>query len=151
MREQADVLADAIVAAIPGWVVECVAAIAGAWETAGGELPEEMVSRATAAGRDAQIGVGRELAVLFAADVDDQRTTPLAIVRDATRYATAVLRDAGVPPIERSAFDEERFPDDPYGLTPASLADLDESLGSLGLAWGAAKAFEHKQRHRGAG
>lgn len=147
MRSHALALAGAIVAAVPPWVVECVGTIAGAWQTAGGELPDDLAERARAAGEQARREVEAALTALFEKDIDVQDTTPLGIVRGAVHHPTAVLRDAGVPPVERAAFDEERFPDDLYGLTPATLADLDEALGPLGLAWGAAKAFEHKRRH----
>jgi hypothetical protein len=59
-----------------------------------------------------------------------------------------VLHDAGVPAVERDDFARSRFPDDDYDLTPATWADVDPSIAALGIAWGAAKAFIHKQRHR---
>ncbi len=37
-------------------------------------------------------------------DIDEQRTTPLALIRGAVRYPTEVLRAAGVPPVERDRF-----------------------------------------------
>ena len=40
------------------------------------------------------------------------------------------------------------FPDDDYDLSPATFADVDPRLTEPGLAWGAAKAFTHLQRHR---
>jgi hypothetical protein len=49
--------------------------------------------------------------------------------------------------VDRDSVSEEMFPDDPYGLTPASLADIDPALQELGLRWGAAKAWTHKRRH----
>jgi hypothetical protein len=85
---------------------------------------------------------------LLEADIDDQGTTPLAIVRAAAvPYPTEVLREAGVPPVQRDEMAERLFPDDLYDLTPASFADLGSELKDVGLAWGAAKAFEHKRRH----
>ena len=87
---------------------------------------------------------------LLAADIDEQTTTPLAIVRDlAVPLLTSALRAAGAVPADartRDEFARTRFPDDVYGLTPSSWADIDESLVSPGIAWGAAKAFVHKQR-----
>jgi hypothetical protein len=49
--------------------------------------------------------------------------------------------------VARDAFEQERFPDDVYGLMPASFADFGPEVGEAGLAWGAAKAWEHKRRH----
>ena len=85
---------------------------------------------------------------MLAADVDEQATTPLAILRTAVRYPTEVLVAAGVPPVERDSFSQRAFPDDIYDLTPATFADVDPALAEAGIAWGAAKAFEHKRRHR---
>jgi hypothetical protein len=81
--------------------------------------------------------------------VDAQSTTPLEIVRAAVRYPTEVLQGAGVPGVVRDDFDEARFPNDLYGLTPASLTALDPSLTDTARAWGAAKAMAHKARHGG--
>ena len=87
------------------------------------------------------------LRALLEADVDEQCTTPLAIVRAAVRYPTAMLRTAGVPPVERDDFKVHAFPGDDYDLAPASLADVDPALVDLGIAWGAWKAMAHRARH----
>jgi hypothetical protein len=145
MSEYASALADQIDAALGPWVVRCVTTRAEAWR---GSVDPVIAAAATAAGRQAQAETGSAVRALLAADIDDQRTTPLALVRAAVRYPTEVLRHAGVPPVVRDPFDERAFPDDIYGLSPASFADIDPSLADPGLAWGAAKAFEHKRRHR---
>ena len=85
---------------------------------------------------------------LLAADIDDQHTTPLSLLRGAVRYPTAVLSAAGVPPVRRDEQQERLFPDDLYDLAPATFADVDPALAEVGMAWGAAKAFEHLQRHK---
>ncbi len=103
---------------------------------------------AAAAGRAAVDEVVPALEALFALGVDEQRASPLGIVRQAVRFPTAVLADAGVAPVERSAYQVQHFPDDLYGLTPMTFADLDPALGELGLVWGAAKARAHLARHR---
>jgi len=92
--------------------------------------------------------VGTRLRVLLETDVDDQRTTPLAVVRAAVTYPTGVLAAAGVPPSDRDPLDRAMFPDDAYGLTPGSFADIDPELTSLAVTWGAAKAWVHRRRHR---
>ncbi|HEY3809796.1 MAG TPA: hypothetical protein VGL49_00065, partial [Acidimicrobiales bacterium] len=81
-------------------------------------------------------------------DIDAQRTTPLALLRHAVRVPTEVLRDAGMAPVARDRFAREAFPDDDFDLSPASWADIDPALTELGITWGAAKAFEHRRRHR---
>ena len=141
-------LADGVEAALPGWVHRSVHRRLTAWS---GAADAEVLEQAAAAGRRAALEVGAELRRLLAADVDDQWTNPLSILRGAVRYPTAVLRDAGVPPIVRSEFDERHFPDDDYGLVPLAFADIDPGLHDLGLAWGAAKAMAHLRRHRARG
>jgi hypothetical protein len=112
-----------------------------------GTMPPSVAAAAAAAGQRARDEVMPRLRTLLAADIDDQRTTPLAIVRDAVRYPTEVLAAAGVAPVQRDDFAVRAFPDDAYNLAPATFADLDPNLAEAGIAWGAAKAFEHKRRH----
>jgi hypothetical protein len=144
--EYADALADAIEATLPAWVVGCVQRVMRAWT--GVPPPDEVVRAAEEAGRRAQAEIGRAVRALLEADIDDQRTTPLALLRTAVRYPTDVLRAVGVPAVARDRFVEEAFPHDIYGLSPASFAEMDPGLADVGISWGAAKAFEHKRRHR---
>jgi hypothetical protein len=111
--------------------------------------PAELAELARAAGLRAADSLAGPLRALVAADVDDQWTTPLALVRPVVAFATDVLEQAGVPPVVRDEFEERRFPEDLYGLTPASLAVLGEEVGDLAIAWGAAKAAAHLRRHQG--
>ena len=138
-------LADAVEDSLARWVVAAVESVYRAW--ANGPLPPDVAAAATNAGALARAAVGQRVRNLLEADIDQQRTTPLSLLRTAVAYPTAVLRDAGVPGVRRDGVAEEMFPDDPYGLTPASFADVDPSLQELGLRWGAAKAWTHKQRH----
>lgn len=93
-----------------------------------------------------------EVEALLALDIDEQRTTPLAVVRDvAVPLLTAALASARRPLVDaasRDPFLAERFPDDVYGIAPAGWADIDESLVGPGIAWGATKAHLHRVRHR---
>lgn len=126
--EHATALADAIETALPRWM----------GRVAPGIDPAPIVAE-----------VMPRVRSLLAADIDEQTTTPIAVVRDvAVPMLTSALRAAGTPAseVERDEFARTRFPDDVYGLTPSSWADIDESLVSPGIAWGAAKAFVHKQR-----
>lgn len=139
-------LADAVDATLAGWVERAVVARWHAWR--GAPAPAEVVARAQAAGERARADLIPELRALLAADVDAQRANPLAIVRRAVPYATAVLRDAGVPPIERDAHAQHLFPDDDYDITPATFGDLAPSVHEPGLVWGAAKAHVLLARRR---
>jgi hypothetical protein len=138
--DPAGALAEAVVAALPGWVERCVRS----------RWPDADAASVQGAQEAAVREVGGAVRALLAADVDEQWTTPLALLRDAVRYPTAVLHAAGVPPVARDPFAVDRFPDDAYDLTPASFADVDPSLADVGLVWGASKALAHKQRHNGA-
>jgi hypothetical protein len=137
MDGPAQALGDAVESALPAWVEAAVATRLG---RAGGPDAEVAAQRARAE-------ICPRLRALLAQDVDDQRTNPLAILREAVRYPTEVLRAAGAPPVERDDFARERFPDDDYDLTPATFADFGPGVFEAGIAWGAAKAWTHKQRH----
>lgn len=141
----ANALADGIVAALPRWVERSVDRIYRAWA---GPPPPAVVEAAQRAGRVAAEDVGARVRDLLAADVDAQRSTPLTLVREAVVYPTTVLADARVAPVVRDDSDQAMFPEDTYGLTPANFADLDPALADVGLRWGAAKAWVHRERHR---
>src|SRR5262245_28357735 len=104
----AEVLATTVEAALPGWVVAAVARVAGA-RAGGGPVDPAVLAAAEAAGRQAAVEIGGEVRTLLAQDVDEQRSNPLAVLRRAVAYPTAVLREAGVPPVARSDFDERAF------------------------------------------
>lgn len=78
---------------------------------------------------------------LLTTDVDQQRTNPLSLFRDAIAAPTALLRSTGVAPPPADQFVAERFPDDVYGLGPAAWSDIDQLLHEPGLIWGAWKAM----------
>jgi hypothetical protein len=142
----AAVLADAVEAALPGWVERTVLARWSAWQ--GASPPAGVIEAARAAGRQAGGDLLPRLRELLATDVDAQRSNPLAVIRSGVAYATTVLRDAGVPPVRRDADAERLFPDDVYDLTPAAFADLDPSVHEPGITWGAAKAHVILRRRR---
>lgn len=146
LEEQARALADGLDTYLPRWTERSVERLLLAHS---GSADPNIMAAARRAGERARDDVGHRVRAVLAADIDDQRTNPLSILRQAVRYPTDVLRQAGVPPVQRDRFAEERFPDDDYDLTPASFADIDPSLLDVGLAWGAAKAWLHKQRHGG--
>src|SRR5437868_3044900 len=145
MEAHAAALADAIELALPAWVERSVERVMKEWH---GELDDDVRLEAAAAGRQAADEVGPQVRALLDTDIDAQRTTPLSLVRGAVRYPTVVLQAAGVPPVVRDEQQERLFPEDVYDLAPASFADVDPALADVGMAWGAAKAFEHLQRHK---
>jgi hypothetical protein len=141
LEEHALALADAIDDVLPAWVERCVRSRLTT-------VPREVAIAAREAGDRARQEVGAAVRELLLRDIDDQRGNPLALLRAAVRYPTDVLLAAGAPTVERDKFSRERFPDDDYDLTPANWSDVHPSLQDPGITWGAAKAFEHKQRHK---
>ena len=144
-RQYSEELADAIDAVIVDWVHRCVE---GTCARAGRRHDPALESATVAAAASCRADVAAQLRDLIALDVDEQRVTPLQVLRSAVRYPGTVLADAGVAPVDRDSFEREAFPEDPYGLTPVGFADVDPSLAEPGLVWGAAKAHVHLQRHR---
>ena len=116
-----------------------------------GDVPSDVLAAAQHAGRRARADVGAELREFLALDVDRQATNPLAILRAAVRYPTAVLRAAGVPPVHRDDFKEQAFPDDVYDLGPATWKDVDPALQEPGIVWSAWKAKTVLDRRRAEG
>lgn len=138
-------LADGIDRAIPGWIERAGRQVlADQGIAVDGALADALAGAARAARDD---GAPR-VRDLLAADVDEQRGNPLAILRSLVRYPTAVLRSAGAHPVARDEFSQRSFPDDVYDLSPASFADVDPALHEPGLVWGAAKAHVHLARRR---
>jgi hypothetical protein len=141
-----------VIEAVPGWIERAVTGRFADWMRSGGDSDpdskRDITRLAQVAGRQAAAEVSGPLRAMLCSDIDDQRTTPLALVRPLVAHATEVLRRAGVPPVVRDEFQIRRFPDDVYGLTPASLAVVDERVGDLAITWGAAKAMAHRRRHR---
>lgn len=140
MDDVSRALLHGIEAQVPAWVERSVRHVMLAWC---GRVPPEVEAAAAAAGRRAGQETVSRARALLGADFASQSGTPLGLVRQAVRYPTQVLRDAGVAPVERDRYVLAAFPDDDYGITPASWADVHPSLAELGLAWGAAKAVTH--------
>ncbi len=138
-------LLDAVTIGIPLWLTRCV--VSTSTRLTGG-CPQALRDSAVGmAHRHAAVVVG-EIERLLAADVDQQRTNPLSIVRNAVRYPTALLIEAGLAPVSRDPFAVRAFPDDIFNLSPATWADIDESLQEPGLIWGAWKAKTVLDRRR---
>ncbi len=144
-RKYSQELADAIDGQIEGWVTRSVRSRCSA---AGVELTDELEVALSRAARTCRVDVGARMKDLLTSDIDEQRTTPLAIIRSSIHYAADILASAGAGPVERDEFERRSFPDDIYALSPASMSDVDESLAEPAIVWGAAKAHIHRSRHR---
>jgi hypothetical protein len=141
LQEASDAILVGVERELPGWVERSVRRILDAWGRAPADARARAERDAVDAGRTATDRIVAELRSLFALDVEEQRSTPLEIVRRAYREPTAVLAAAGIAPVERDDFAERAWPDDTYGLVVHGLGDLgDEDLAPLQMAWGLAKA-----------
>lgn len=140
LAEKADRLAEAIDAALGPWLSGSIRRVAAAQRLG---VDDALV---LAAADEARAEVMPRLRALLAADIDEQTTTPLALLREAVGPATAVLREHGAVPVERDPFAVRTFPEDVYGLAPATFEDVAPELKDPGLEWGAAKAFVHLRR-----
>jgi hypothetical protein len=128
-------LADTIDAALAPWV-----------EAAVGRRASGLDGAAATAGERCRLELGPKIRSLLDTDIDEQRSTPLALLRHASRYATSVLSDAHVAPAPRDEFARRVEPDDVFDLSPATWADFGDAVGQAGLVWGAAKAHVHLRR-----
>lgn len=146
LARHAAALADAVEATLAAWVERVVEERWTRWRQ--DPLPPEIRRRAQRAAQAALDEVQPALRALLSADVDAQRTNPLAVIRAATAHPTRVLAAAGVPPVVRDAHAERLFPADVYDLSPGSFADVDPSVHEPGLVWGAAKAHVVLRRRR---
>lgn len=141
LAEASVAIREGVARELPGWVSREVTRVLDAWGRADADARERARVASGPAGEAAAARVGALLEVLFGADPSEQRSTPLEVVRTATREPTAVLEAAGVPPVVRDDFDERAWPEDTYGLVPRTLGDLgDPDLAPLLLVWGTAKA-----------
>ncbi len=141
--EISDALATAIDAALERWVRRVVRERCDAAGVPIDGAADAAISDAAARCRSE---VSPRVRTLLETDLDDQRSTPLALLRQAVVVPTEVLRALGVPPVTRDEFAVRSFPGDLYALSPASFGDVDESLHEPGLVWGAAKAHVHLAR-----
>jgi hypothetical protein len=141
MAEGAARLVDGVERFGAAWVVAAVTGIVDAWGKLDPAARTNTLAAAQGAGSAAAARVADELRSFFATDVSEQRTTPLEIIKSLRTEATAVLRDAGIPEVERDEFEARAFPDDMYGIVLKSPVELgDEELGGALLAWGMGKA-----------
>ncbi len=132
---------------IPLWIDRSVRLRAG-YDVARSPDVAAATEAAIAAAQAAEVN---ELRELLETDIDAQQRSPMAILRAAVRHPTGVLELAEVPHPRRDSFAEAEFPDDHFGLTPATWSDVHPDLHEPGLAWGAAKAFVHLARRKAEG
>ena len=139
----ADLIA-AVSTVVEGWLANCAI---DTYAVQVGVVPAAF----EAAARDGAAWTLDRLHAALEVDVDAQRVNPLQVLREAVRFPTKVLLDAGAPPRRRDEYDEKINPEDIYAIGPAHWNDIDESLTEPGIVWGAAKASTVLQRRRAEG
>lgn len=130
---------------VPGWLRR-ISIEAG---RRGGVDAAQLESRIDAVVERASGDLLERLADLLGTDVDEQRTTPLTLLRSSVREPTQLLHELGAVPPSPSA--DDRFPADVFRLGPATWSDVDPSLHEPGIAWGAWKAMTVLARRRDEG
>ena len=101
---------------------------------------------------DSEVGpVVSRVRDLLLTDIDEQRSSPLATIRQLVAPITEFLSGCGAVPRSRDADAVRLHPGDHFDIAPASFADLSPELHLPGLSWGAAKAHVHLQRRRAEG
>lgn len=138
-------LAVGIEGALPTWVEQHVVRLVVA---SGGRIDADVRGQITEVAAECVADIAPKVRRLLDTDIDHQRSSPLAIARSAVVHPTRLLAALGVPEVVRDDFAVSNFPDDVYGLTPATFSDLGPELHDLGITWGAAKAHTHLQRRR---
>jgi len=141
-------LHDAVVANVPRWIERITLLACEGQSVDRRDAVQAVLSNVKA---DTQAFVQEQLGVLLSTDVDQQRTNPLEVLRASTRFATAALRDTGVPAPARDEFQQRLDPDDEYLLGPMSWMDLGEDVHEAGIEWGAWKAATVLTRRRAEG
>jgi hypothetical protein len=148
MEDPVDDLVVTLRRVVPGWLERCVVQTA---DRSLGRCPEALRTDAAVMAAARAPDVVDAVERLVRTDVDEQRGTPLTLLREAVRFPTEVLTAAAVPAPEREAFATEHFPHDRYGLAPASWDDIDPDLREPGIMWGAWKAATVMRRRRPGG
>ena len=138
-------LAQELEKALPIWVEACVRR---AYEASGGEWQQQIADETLSAGARCARALTQELSEILTADVEQQITNPMSVLRKAAMYPTEVLLRHETPPLQRDEYAEAAFPKDIYDLTPTAFLDFGQRCHELGITWGATKAHAHFAKRR---
>ena len=141
-------LFDAVMGQVSSWIIRRMHDVTA---TASEDVKKQVHVRSSAIATATENFVAHELQQLLAEDVDAQRTNPLQILRDSTRFATHALRELDVPEVQRDEFERKAQPGDVYALGPMTWRDLSDDVHEAGISWGAWKAASILQRRRAEG
>ena len=137
--EAADLLVRTAEAAIPLWLDRCVRTIVASQRLDASDLDSKIATFV------------QQVTPLITSELRDSVTgvradNPLSVFRRAVAFPTLILAELGATAVQRDQFAMESFPNDVYGLSPATWNDIDESLHNPGIIWGAWTAREAMDR-----
>ncbi|HEY1763011.1 MAG TPA: hypothetical protein VGG17_10490 [Acidimicrobiales bacterium] len=152
--EQSAFLVVYVTIATPDWVARCVEGGLLLAQTRDGsgrpysdDFWEGVMRRAAEEGFAASRYVAHHLRMLVSCVIAVPSTTPLRVVRDAVTYATLVLLEAGISPARQCLLTTTAAQvDDPYGISPATLASLHPLLPEVARNWDLARTAVLRER-----
>lgn len=141
--------------ALPGWVELSVLARLGTPTHSQQAEPHHVTPKHVTAAKELGLVVldhaGPQLRSLLSQDIDQQRSTPLTVLRGVVPHMTSFLEELGVAAPGRDGEARRLHPDDVYDLTPGGYEDFGDDVRQASLMWGAAKAHVHIQRRKSEG
>jgi hypothetical protein len=143
-----DDLYQAVIRAVPAWIVKQVAEIAS---LSIDETSKEFTSALADVAAHTLRVVSQDLFVLLATDVDAQQSNPLHVLRASISSATQLLQTFGATPARRDEYEVRAMPDDVFSIGPLTWRDLGEEVHEAGISWGAWKAATILTRRRADG
>ncbi len=135
-------LVDAAKAAVPRWIEQQIS------QRLPDPIDKQTSQQIQQLAAEASTHIVAELEILVFTDIDQQRTTPLSILRQLVSTVTEVLDKHDTQRPRRDSQKAALYPDDIYDVTPANFAAFGADMHEAGIAWGAAKAYEHLHRRR---
>lgn len=141
-RETGALLVEAVAAALPSWLEYQLAL-----RLDHSVIDDNRTEIDRQVGHIAEACVA-ELTELVMLPFENQRTSPLAVLRSVVAPLTDLLAALGAEPSERDQAAIDLHPSDVFDLTPGAFAEFGEDVGDAGLRWGAAKAFVHLRSRR---
>lgn len=138
-------LYSAVVANADAWLRRCVSKVTGGAAVVVSAAECDAVIARTAGVIDTS------LRDMLGRDPEEQRMSPLQVIRSATSELTEYLLSVGCTPVKRDEMDASMLPEDVFAFGPVTWRDLGDDVHEAGIAWGAWKAATIMSRHRDAG
>ena len=141
-------LYDAVMAAVPHWILRRIEEVMKSGAT---EVSTQVMNEISEVSQQVQRTVESSLFELLSLDVDNQRQSPLHVIRTSINSATELLSRYEVPLPQRDEFETKAMPRDIFSIGPLTWKDLSEDVHEAGINWGAWKAAVVVSRRRSEG